>query len=164
VVRAAQRFGIIAAAGELAISLGLLPWPEGQLIEDTHVLFNAWLDARGGAQPAEIGQMIARARLFMEAHSESRFDLVEPSDPDRKPVNNRAGYRKGEGDDRRWYVTPEVWRSEICDGFDPIDMAKLLIERGMMEPGEGNHLAQKIRLPKLSPQRLYVLKPSIFEG
>ena len=162
--RAAQRFGIAATAGELAIELGLLPWPKGQLIEDALILFKAWLSERGGAEPAEIRQMIAQARLFMEAHSESRFDLVEPSDPDRKPVNNRAGYRKGEGDDRRWYVTPEVWRSEICDGFDPIDMAKLLIERGMMEPGEGNHLAQKIRLPKLSPQRLYVLKPSIFEG
>ena len=57
-------------------------------------------------------------------------------------MNNRAGYRKGEGDERRWYVTPEVSRSEICDGLDPSEMAKVLIDRGMMEPGEGDQQAK----------------------
>ena len=168
--RAAQRFGIIATAGELAIKFGLLPWPEGQLIEDAHILFKAWLRGRGGAEPAEIGQMISAARYFIEAHGESRFDLVEPVDPDRKPVNNRAGFRLGEGDGRRWLVLPEVWKNEVCAGFDSIDMARVLADRGMLEPGEGNHLAQNVRLPSMpgkpssKPQRLYIITPAIFES
>ena len=144
----AQRFGpLIAVAGKLATEFGIVSWPEGQVANDALELFKAWLEARGGAAPAEIGHMIEQARLFMEEGRESRFDLAEPYDPDRKPVNRQAGYRKGEGDDRRWYVTPAVWRAEVCSGFDSIWMAKALADRGMLEPGEGNHLAQNVRLP-----------------
>jgi putative DNA primase/helicase len=172
VVRAAQRFGIIAAAGELAIELGLLPWPEGQPTEDANILFKAWLDERGGAGAVEPGQMIAQVRLFWDEHGDSRFDDLDPLNPnpvtgqehERRPVNNRAGYRKGEGDEQRWYVPPEVWKSEICVGLDPRAVAKVLIDLGMMEPGEGGKQSKVVRLPKLPPKRFYVIKPSIFEG
>ena len=53
--RAAQRFGIAATAGELAIELGLLPWPKGQLIEDALILFKAWLSGAAEAEQVEIG-------------------------------------------------------------------------------------------------------------
>jgi hypothetical protein len=53
---------------------------------DALELFKDWFAARGGAEPAEIAQMIEQARLFMEEGRESRFDLAEPYDPDHKPV------------------------------------------------------------------------------
>jgi uncharacterized protein (DUF927 family) len=163
--RAAERFGLIAAAGRLAAEFGLVSWRSDLPGEDALELFKAWLATRGGAQPAEIKQMIEQVRRFIEAHGDARFDLIEPPDPDRKPVNNRAGWRRGEGDERRWLVPPQIWRDEICAGFDPREVAKALIDLGMMEPGDGVHQSQKLRLPKSqTTQRLYVITPAIFEG
>ena len=153
--RVAERFGLIAAAGRLASEFGLVVWPKDQPVKDALELFKVWLAMRGGAQPAEIKQMIEQVRRFMEAHGDARFDDLDPLKPnpftgqeiERRPVINRAGFRRGEGDDRRWLVLPQVWRDEICAGFDSREVAKVLIDLGMLEPGEGNHQAQNIRLP-----------------
>ena len=171
--RGAQRFGLIAAAGELAISLGLAPWPEGQCIEDCLVLFERWLEDRGGAGAAEPRQMVAQARLFMEAHGDTRFDNLDPPQtnaltgmeiPWRKS-NNRAGYRKGEGDNQVWYVTPEVWKKEVCEGFDPTTMAQTLAALGMLKPDTvGGKMSRSETTSDGKKQRVYVLTPAIFEG
>ena len=49
--RAAQRFGLIAAAGEFATSLGVTPWREGEAREAAAWALAKWIDAarRGGA-------------------------------------------------------------------------------------------------------------------
>jgi uncharacterized protein (DUF927 family) len=109
--------------------------------------------------------MVAQVRRFFEAHGDSRFDDITTMDPNRRPVGNRAGYRKGAGADRSWLVLPGVWRLEICAGFDPTDVAKLLHSRGMLVKGEGDNYARKERLPGSdTTQRFYVLTPAVFEG
>ena len=68
--------------------------------------------------------MIAQARGFIETYGDSRFDSLDPppnnpitgSEIPWRKVNIRAGYRKGEGDDRRWYVLPEAWRRRFAPG------------------------------------------------
>jgi uncharacterized protein (DUF927 family) len=163
--RAAERFGLITAAGEFAVKFGLVAWPQGKSFGDGEALFSRWLDDRGGTGPAEVGQMIGVARHFLEAHGDSRFDDITTTDLDRRPVSNRAGYRKGAGADRRWLVMPGVWRMEICAGFDPTEVAKLLHSRGMLVKGEGDNYARKERLPGSDKtQRFYVLTPAVFEG
>jgi uncharacterized protein (DUF927 family) len=163
--RPAERFGLVAAAGELAVEFGLVGWPKSKSIEDEAALFLEWLDGRGGTGPAEIKQMIAQVRRFLESHGDSRFDDITTTDPDRRPVINRAGYRRGVGDDRRWLVLPEVWRAEICDGFDPREVAKILNRSGMLEKGGDGKHSQVVRLPGAqTPQRFYVLTPAVFEG
>jgi uncharacterized protein (DUF927 family) len=172
-VRVAERFGLIAAAGRLAAEFGLVAWSKDQPAKDALALFKAWLAARGGAAPVELRQMIEQVRHFLEAHGDARFDDLDPLpiNPvtllkiERRPVINRAGYRRGEGDNRRWLVLPQVWSQEICAGFDPRDVAKVLIDRGMMEPGEDGKHSQNVRLPNSEKtQRFYVLTPAIFEG
>jgi putative DNA primase/helicase len=162
--RVAKRFGLVAIAGELAVEFGLVDWPRGKATEDARALFTQWQDRRGGGGPAEVEQIIAQGRLFLELHGGSRFDDVTTPDPDRRPVTNRAGYRNGAGAHQRWLVLPEVWRSEIFNGFDPIEAANALSSRGMLEKGEGRHYAKMVRLPGSPPQRFYVLTPAIFEG
>ena len=34
-------------------------------------------------------------------------------------VRDRLGWRKGEGDQREWWVPAETWKAEFCDGLDP---------------------------------------------
>jgi uncharacterized protein (DUF927 family) len=162
-LRAAQRFGLIALAGELAVQFGIVPWEGGSARETARWAFDYWLDARGGVIPYEARRAVAQVRHFIEAHGDSRFeDLDLPPDLDRKPVLNRAGFREGKGENRRWYVPPEVWRQQVCDGIDAHDVAKTLADLGMLEPG-----ADKLAKPKKvggKTQRFYTLKPDIFDG
>jgi uncharacterized protein (DUF927 family) len=174
--RAAERFGLVATAGELAIEFGIVPWVENSLVADAMALFKAWLAERGGATPYEVRQIVAQVRHFIEANGEARFDDADPPkkklshtgseiEQEHRPVINRAGWRKGSGESRRWYVLPEVWRREICAGFNPTEAARVLSEFGALEQANDGKFAQSLRvLPGMKTQRLYVLTPAIFES
>ena len=64
--RAAQRLGLIAAAGELAAALELVPWQIGEAREAAAGMLAQWIDRRGGTEPAEVRQAIEQVRLFIE--------------------------------------------------------------------------------------------------
>ena len=38
-------------------------------------------------------------------------------------------------------MLPECWAAEVCKGFDARLIARAMIERGWMEPGDGKNLA-----------------------
>lgn len=85
--QAAQRFGLVCAAGELGVQFGILPWEQSDPLNDATGLLKIWLDERGGGStPYEARQAIAQVRHFIEAHGDSRFDDITTPDPDRKPV------------------------------------------------------------------------------
>jgi putative DNA primase/helicase len=54
--RAAQRLGIIAAAGEFATAQGLTGWREGEAREAAACALRRWIEGRGGTEPAEVPQ------------------------------------------------------------------------------------------------------------
>src|SRR5215813_5578380 len=135
VLRAANRIGLVAVAGELAIQLDILPWPTGSVNEAAADAFRNWHAERGGNDPAEVRAAIEQIRGLLERHGDSRFDSPNPVTESR-PVNDRLGYVHGEGADRQWWVLPETWRKTFCDGFDATATALALIERGLLLPGE----------------------------
>ncbi|HEY1783714.1 MAG TPA: hypothetical protein VGG79_25360 [Roseiarcus sp.] len=160
----AQRFGLVCAAGELGVQFGILPWEQSDALNDASELLKVWLDERGGGSaPYEARQAIAQVRHFIEAHGDSRFDDITTPDPDRKPVANRAGFRRDHGEARRWLVPPEVWRNEVCAGLNAREVAKTLAGLHVLEPdGEGKFSRSETVGGR--KQRFYVLKPAIFEG
>jgi uncharacterized protein (DUF927 family) len=158
--RAAQRLGLIAAAGELATLLGVTPWNEGEASAAAAWALEQWIGQRGGTAPAEYRQAIEQVRLFIEAHGESRFEPLD--DPGARPVSNRAGWRKGEGQDREWLIPPETWRAEICNGLDPKLVARTLADAGMLKRGsDGN---QQVRKVGGTAKRVFVIGATIFDG
>jgi putative DNA primase/helicase len=100
-------------------------------------------------------------RLFVEQYGESRFEPVD--DGDARPVINRAGWRKGSGAERRWYVPPEIWRSEICNGLDAIFVARSLAERGLLARQPSGDLQSVVRVQGTA-KRAYVLTAEILAG
>ena len=63
-----------------------------------------------------------------------------------------------------YYVLPEVFRKEICAGFDARAVAALLAKHGYLDTDpKDSRLAKKVRLPLIGATRCYVVKPSIFE-
>jgi hypothetical protein len=58
-------------------------------------------------------------------------------------------------------IPPEVWK-EVCAGLDPKFVAKLLVERGILERGsDANAKVEKI---EGGSKRVYVVTPRIFDG
>ncbi len=136
VSRSGRRFGLVVAAGELATELGILPWPAGEATRAAEICFQAHLDARGGAGSADLQQAIRQVRYFIQSQSARFQNLDRPDDV----VRDRAGFRTV-GDGTRkfsiYFIFPEVFRREICQGYDSGAVARELKRLGFLiaEPG-----------------------------
>jgi putative DNA primase/helicase len=161
VERVAHRVGLFAAAGELATAFGLTGWREGEARKAAAWALKAWLGNRGGVEPAEVRAVIWQVRLYFEQYGDSRFDLLDDG-PGARRSPNRAGWRKGEGEDREWLIPPETWRSEICAGHDAVFAARTLHERGMLERVSNSF--QSVRKIDGQNMRVYVVNARILAG
>ena len=158
--RAAQRFGLIAAAGELATGMGITPWQAGEARAAAAWALGQWIEQRGGTEPAEVRQAIEQVRLFIEQHGASRFEDLDATEP--RVVLNRAGWRKGSGADRQWFIPSGAWREDVCRGLDFKLVARTLADAGMLErSADGN---QKVRNISGTSVRVYTVNTAIFEG
>jgi uncharacterized protein (DUF927 family) len=176
VMRAAARFALVAAGGELATLWGITGWEPGEAVSAAGRCFGEWIAARGGQAPAEDRQMLSQVRHFIEAHGDGRFTAWERAADDHAPKTlHRAGWRRvtteseiGPADERRieYYVLPEVWRSEIAKGFDPSRVARLMVDRGWMQ-ASGEHRRplpdRKVSIPGAGRMRVLVIAPEFME-
>jgi putative DNA primase/helicase len=135
VLRVADRFGLVAAAGELAVGFKILPWQAGTVASAIKVMFDVWHEDRGGDDPAEVRTAIEQIRTLLERHGDGRFDPATP-DPNARPVIDRLGYVHGEGGNRQWWILPQTWKDVFCAGLDPKMIAKALAQRGLLLPGD----------------------------
>lgn len=167
--RAAARFGLAAAAGELATALGVTGWPDGLALDSARVCLTAWLAERGGAGNMEGDAILARLRQVIERFGESRFTRWESTaakvDEHGPRTIDRLGFRRslehGMGDTLHttttYYVLPEAWRSEIFRGMNLNAVNKELLRRRVLEPGKDGRASSAVRLPGLGLQRCYVV-------
>ncbi len=77
VLRVANKFALLAAAGELAIKWNILDWQTDACFYSCRKLFFKWLDSRGGVNSEEDLQAIERVRSFIEQYASSRFALLK---------------------------------------------------------------------------------------
>jgi len=191
VERVAARFALVAVAGELATDAGLTGWPEGESVRAIKVCFDAWLNARGGAGNGEVASMLRQVRRFLELHGEGRFTWWHrASDDHNAKTLQRAGFRRmvsedgtpiksdpehqreygermsptlGESVRVEYFVMPETFKSEVCQGFDPQAVCRVLHSHGCLVAKEAERFSVKERLPGLGPSRCYRIAPAIFE-
>jgi putative DNA primase/helicase len=191
VARVAMRFALVGIGGELATAAGITGWDAGEAADAARSCFAIWLSARGGAGDTEHTAILRQVSAFFQLHGGSRFVSWHRATDDHAPnVINRAGYRRmltGEGaainshidhhasyGDRmhpadadaaeyEYFVFTEVFKAELCKGFDPKLVARLLIERGLLVPetGERASAQRQERLPGLGKTRVYRFKPGI---
>lgn len=165
--RVAARFALVAAAGELATSRGLTGWSEGEAVRAARACFAAWLAARGTDGESEPVAMVAQVREFIASNGEARFSPWRDSDADHKPRTvKRAGFRRGKDDmgGLAYYVFADVFRSEVCAGFDYRQVARVLAERGALRlPGRAGDFTRSERLPDGQKARMYVVLPDELE-
>jgi len=187
VLRVADRCALVGAAGELATRWGITGWPAGAAMTQAGVCFDAWLHHRGGEGNQEERAMLMQVRGFLEMHGEARFSDWRRSvakDTHANRVMNRAGWRRllnkesgaivepsdlpGQNvilsDDHvtEYLVLSQVFKNEVCKGFNPRTVAKLLAGRGYLKT-EKEHFAVKIKPPGEAYQRMFHILPTIFD-
>lgn len=164
VLRVARRFGLVAAAGELATAYGLTGWQGGESVRACAACFASWLDGFGGAGSREDRALFAQVRAFFELHGASRFEDMSATLEQRIP--NRAGFwREGEDGSRQFLVLPEVFKREVCAGFDAKAAAKTLTEAGMILPSGDGKATRNVRLPGIgAPARVYVFTGKLWDA
>ena len=162
VSRAAQRFGLIGAAGEIAIGAGILPWQPGSAFAAAARCLQDWIGCRGGIEPAEIQEGISQVRAFISAHGSSRF-LAAWEDDANHAVRDQAGFRRREGAGWEYFVTASCWREEVCRGFDAKTIAATLHERGLLIGGDNGRFSEVVRVPQQGSLRLYHVTSKLLE-
>lgn len=168
VARAARRFALVATAGELATEWNLTGWRKGECSDGVRRCLHVWLQER---EPSDAEMGIKAVRQFIALHGASRFQILAKNDvgefrqEDR--IINRAGYRQESFESGTQYlIFPEVFRSEVCKGFDAQAVARELKLRGLIS-NEGPSLMKQVRVPgsgKEGRARFYVISGEILDG
>jgi putative DNA primase/helicase len=189
--RVAARFAVVGAAGELATRWGLTGWPEGEAARAARALFDAWCEQRGGTGDGEEIAIVRQVAAVLSERGEANFPWWHRAADDHRPNSpNRWGLRRllngnGESIDSHqdhyaqfgdkisegaaesataeYYILTEPFRREVCKGFDPRLVGRVLVARGHLVTGEKGRADRKERLPGIGLARCYRIKPGIFE-
>lgn len=177
VERVGARFALVGVAGELATEAGLTGWPAGSAERAAKVCFDAWLVSRGGIGNGEDLSMLRAVRRFLELGGEGRFTWWHRAADDHNVKTlNRAGFRRllgmdgdpiktnnqhmqefgdrmpaarGEETTVEFFLLAEVFRGEVCAGFDHRAVCKVLLQHECLVPDKGRAYDCRPRLPGL---------------
>ena len=162
VARVANRFALIAAAGELATEYGVTGWPKDEAFDGVLVCFYAWLERRGTSGKVEEEALVQQVEAFFEQHGESRFAPMEAEGVKgpARPVINRAGFRRvvavsmpSGSSATEYFVLPSAFR-EMVAGFDQKWSAGILAARGLLRVGKEKS-SVSVNLPGMGKSRCY---------
>ncbi|PKQ40634.1 RNA helicase [Pseudomonas sp. YY-1] len=163
--RVADRFAIMALAGEQAIARKLLHWPAGTAADACRQLFGEWL-ARMGDGNAEDRQILRGIADFIALHADSRFSDVRAEHAN-VTVRDRAGYYEV-NDDKRLYLFNSPGLLSAASGFGKERIVRALAAADalakMDEETNGSRRTKKYRLPGEGSARFYVIDPDRLEN
>lgn len=161
--RVASRFGVVAAGGELAIKLGILPYSEGEAFEAAGICFQAWIEERGGTDNYEAKEAIKRVRSFIETNHSSRFETIQELGVQR--VINQAGYkRKTYEGPYEYFIFTETFDTEVCKGMHSVSVKRILADHGFLSRDSGGKYSKSLYIPNLKiKKRMIHLTSKILE-
>jgi uncharacterized protein (DUF927 family) len=164
VKRVANRFALVAVAGELATRYGLTGWPKGEAEQAAKTCFEVWLQGFGGTGNKEERNMLEQVDHFLAKHGASRFG--DKNAHNNQLILNCAGFYEDERrsvgtdtfDTRDFFVLPEIFKREICEGYNPDQVAKVLRKAGRLKTSETGRLTVGgVYFPHIGKKRCYVI-------
>ena len=134
--------------------------------------------------------MLRQVRRFLESHGEGRFTWWHRAADDHNAKTlHRAGFRRMVGEDGKpiksdaehlreygermtprdaegvsveFFILPEVFRSEVCQGFDYQAVCRVLLEHGCLAPDANRPFDCRPRLPGMGLASCYRITPALF--
>jgi len=184
IARVASRFAIVAVAGELATQANITGWKKGRALEAVISVFKTWLNSFEMVGDFEDRQILQQVRAFFEANGNSRFDTLiegnkrasfgnsdhaDDANTDTKSFREKTMYRVGykvvnaqQRETLRYLFFKEQFKQELCSGFDPKKVAKVLKKHGWLDCANGKTTKQERTPESKNPVWLYVFNTSMF--
>lgn len=160
VIRVAERFALVAVAGELATNLGITGWQPHDAEHAVKSCFNAWFESRESGGDLEATAILSQVKAFFEEYGESRFTALD--DDSNRVINSRAGFYRAVKGGTEHIVLPEIFRNEICAGFNAKTVVKLLKENVWLLLDSGGEAQRREMLPGLGRTRCYVFNAQMW--
>jgi uncharacterized protein (DUF927 family) len=164
VLRVGQKFALIAAAGELGIALGLLPWPAESAAQSCARIFHDWVKARGGTQAYEMEEAKQRLQMLIAQHGSSRFETpwgCRNSDEFTNSVQdsrviNRAGFKRlNNNDEWEYFIIPAVFDKEVIGGLQHAAVKSYFADNGLLVKDNAGKFSVPVKVPGHKSMRLY---------
>ena len=181
--RGAERFALVAAGGELATLLDVVPWRAGEASAAAAFLFKRWAQSFGRKRSREDLEAIREVREFLERYEHSRFRWLKPGMTEEEALvddEQEAGKpRQGEarsldlagwksiipGKGLVFHFNPEFWKRQMFLGIGTAAATKAIKSAGFLvhdkEPGRLTH---KVRVPGGPTRPFYTVTGAILEG
>lgn len=152
--RICERFAIVAAAGELATELGVLPWKFGEASAMAKICFNAAIAVRSaGIGGDEDHKAVELVRQHLQMHG-AKFKRIGCD----YPPNECHGLY----DDRYFYFYPAGFKV-ACKGMNETSVAKILYEHGYLKRQVGDRYTMVGGKDELRGKRFYHVTKEIFD-
>jgi putative DNA primase/helicase len=166
--RVADRFALVAAAGEIAGALEITGWPPGAVSAAAKRCFHNWLSERGGHGSSEVAD--ARRRLLdaIDTYGAARFQKWQ-IDSTRAVINPRWGFIKSSyvsEDDLgqpEYYLTVSGMK-EIMIGLDRKSVVASLLDKGIVRQKGDSEVNKVFNVPSANNTRLYQLDLEALRG
>jgi putative DNA primase/helicase len=136
VPRAALRFALVAAAGELATKLKLTGWKKGEAFRAAKKCFASWMEHRKTFDPVVMA--VDRVQRFILENT-AKFEIVGG---DVRLNGSKFGYQKKD----RFLILPNVFRDFVCAGADPESVADALEHAGFLNTSGPNRKKKQERI------------------
>ena len=169
-IRAAERFAVLALAGELATDYGVTGWPKGEAIRAASVGLKSWLKTRSDrpkGTTTELVQVLEAIQAFIQRHGDSRFSDADAGDPRHaQAVRDRAGWWKDHPTTGRRYWFHATGMKDALTGHDFRRAVAELAQAGALElppqkdgsQGRTQHslraCGQRVRVYVIDPAKL----------
>lgn len=181
--RAAEKFAVVALAGELATNYGLTGWEPDSCTNAAKSQFKAWLKRRGGTGNIEEMQILKHVASQIELFGERYFRRWDKKQHDNSTTiddhvpsrNELWGFRQtetvknqldGDTTDYVYIVTKQAFEQQLCKGFDHRRVATVLRAEGVSilrdSELQRNRLCTREKLPGYGEkaQQVYKFKAS----
>jgi hypothetical protein len=144
--------------------LGITGWPEGEATKQVRACFESWLANRGGKRAVHDEEgAVRQVKLYLERYEDSRFEIVRKTTSlSESMVRDRAGFRRQTaGGNTEFLFLQEVFKTEVCNGFNYRLVLKALEARGYLRR-QGRELTIKTTVAG-KDVRVYCVSADIFK-
>ena len=162
--RVAQRFALVACAGELASYYRITGWSNGETTKAAVRCFNDWLDDSGSGSGSDDIALLEQVAQFFQRHADSRFVHID-YDNKSLPCRDRVGFSEIVEGVTRYIVLPESV-DEIIKGYRRRDALRVLIKHGYIVLAANGEPTQRRSIKAIDgvQRRVYVFSGKAFGG
>jgi uncharacterized protein (DUF927 family) len=159
VIRVADKFGLIAATGELAVKLGIFPFKKLEVFEATGFCFEMWIKQREGTQNSEL--IRAKSKLIEHIAKYGPTNYEDLNSEHLKNIYKLYGYKFEENQKNKYLIiTPTL--KEIFGSVNLEQIKKEFDKLGYLDHTYNGKL-RETKFIHGQTQRGWIVIPSVWE-